>query len=510
MSRITSRFTKYSWIHCHRRLLVAGAVLIVLLVTARVGSMSQTTLRYTALLAGMALALYALAILISKAHAAAIAVLCVAVGVLVDWYSILPLPTGIPQPYWAPLIALAFISYCFITQLQQGAWIAPPYLRLWILFMLLAVPAIPLGIPLFGSLAYYVAIIVTPLVMFELGALVATDPAQVQKLLSYVAGFGSLVALHTIIQARTGVFLLQTGTMRDILDAASDFTLTSANGVQAARAASFLMNPDADGMFLAAVALLPIGLLASTRSALARVVYAMEAMLCLLALLFTYSVAAILATAVGLLALLVLVDANRFRLGLVACICAAVGVISMALPSDVALILNHGTTQGTILLRIGVWQTAIRVIEAHPLTGLGLGHDTYWILADAYRVTLQSAQEPSPHDSYLELAALAGIPVLLVFLALLGALFRLAYKNYRRLERPYRPLLATILAVTVLVTFNSLDGADSWTARPIAWMAWILLGAAASPVLTRFLTSSRQAGSAQVAARKEVASLTRP
>jgi len=50
---------------------------------------------------------------------------------------------------------------------------------------------------------------------------------------------------------------------------------------------------------------------------------------------------------------------------------AAAGAL-IAKPSLLRTFLQHGSATGEIALRLGAWETGIRVILTHPLTGVGL------------------------------------------------------------------------------------------------------------------------------------------
>ena len=87
-------------------------------------------------------------------------------------------------------------------------------------------------------------------------------------------------------------------------------------------------------------------------------------------------------------------------------------------PAQVSLLLQHATNPKELLLRNGAWLTGLHVIQAFPLTGLGMGRDVYWLRADPSRVPTQYIPLFHPHNSYIELAALGGIPVLVALVAL--------------------------------------------------------------------------------------------
>ncbi len=91
-----------------------------------------------------------------------------------------------------------------------------------------------------------------------------------------------------------------------------------------------------------------------------------------------------------------------------------------------------------------------------------------------------------PHNSYVEWAAMAGLPVLFVFLALLVAGIRLALYNWIKADAQTRALLGSGLALIIALSFNSWSN-DCWTLPPLAAIGWLILGAISSPILRESL-----------------------
>jgi O-antigen/teichoic acid export membrane protein/O-antigen ligase len=435
-----------------------------------------------AVLAAVA-ATYVGVMLILARQDALLASLCIAVGVIVDWYHLIPWPLGIPISF-AALIALGVIGYRWFTRSPEHPWVWPPYMWLWLLLMALAAPAILLGIDLTESLDYYVYVMIISLVMYALGVLLARDISQVRRLLNLLAGFSTAIGIHTMIEASTGLFIVKTDFETEYLTANANFTFY---GTETARAGSFLLNPDQNGVFLAVAVILPIGLLLASRSLLARTAYGLEAAAILVALLATYSTGAIAAFLGGLLALLLLVRKKRALLFAAGLIGVIAGTLFLLFPSSAALLLEHATSTSEFAQRSGAWLTALRIIAANPLTGIGLGRTTYYQRSVIYQVTLQRGALTQAHNSFLELASQAGLPVLLIFLVLLGGTLWRAFQNFRRTEKQHSPLLGSILGAATALSINSFLTAG-WTLRPVEWMVWLLLGAASSPLLARSLT----------------------
>jgi O-antigen/teichoic acid export membrane protein len=471
-------------LHSRQRKLIAAALALALLAGLLLGKLS---LMQGAAALGTLVAAYAALLLILTRQDVLLASLCVAAGVLLDWYHLISWPLGIPISF-AALLALGSVGYRLLAPSAAYPWVWPPSAWLWALLMVLAIPAILPGVDLAESFDYYVYVMVIPVLMYALGVLLARDLSHVRRLLSLLAGFGTIIAIHTIIEASTGLFIVKTDFVDDYLTENAHFIFY---GTETARAGSFLLNPDQNGVFLAVAAILPVGLLLESRSRLARAAYSSETVVILVALLATYSTAAMLSALGGLVLLILLAGGKRVLFFLAGLLGALAGVLSLLFPSAAVLWLTHATSASAIAQRSGAWQTALRIIAAHPLAGIGLGRTTYFERSAVYQVSLQRGPLSQAHNSYLELASQAGIPVLVVFLALLGSILWLAFQNFRRTEQRHAPLLGSILAIAAALSINSFLTAG-WTLRPVEWMVWLLLGAASSPLLKHWLTSGAQ------------------
>lgn len=403
------------------------------------------------------------------------AIVLVGAALLIDWYQLVGLP--LRYPLVAPLLSVVAAAIVFLVQSPARPWIPMP--RLWLWGILLALAAIPIlrGVSISESIVYYVDVFLTPLFMYVLGTQWTCDVPRLRRLLDVFSAIAALVAAHTIVAGVTGVFLLATPRQAAYLISVSDFTLV---GSATTRVGSFLGNPDWNGTFLAMMLFPPIGLLIYATSLRARLLYLVEAVLILSGLLFTYSTAAWLAAAIGLVILLLLIGRGRTRIYGAVLAVVALGGLTVAFPSQVRLLTQHALALKSVSLRIGAWLTALRVIRAHPLGGIGLGLNTYLQRAEPFRVPLQTRPLAHPHNAYLEIAALAGVPVLVFFLVILGTGLTRAVSNLRSVPRGNVPLLAGAVTAIAVLCLNSL-GINGWTLAPLAAIAWLMLGAVASP-----------------------------
>jgi O-antigen ligase len=403
------------------------------------------------------------------------AAILVAVGLYLDWYLI----TNIV----AVLTAFALLGVFFLTRSDRYPWVAPRGLWLWVLFVLLAILPARAATDAYEALYYYPHIFLGALIMFWLGSVIARDVTSVRRFFNIIAALGTLFALHTIIVARTGIFLLATSHINTYLASVNSFMLT---GSTTSRVGSFLGNPDWNGAFLALLVFVPVGLLAEASSQKAKLIHLVETILILFALLFTYTTASWLALVAGLIPLLVLVGSGFRRVWFPALLVAAVVSIFYLFPNEASLFVQHLASPQDAQTRLGAWQTALRIIQAHPLTGLGLSLVGYLQNSVPFLAGGLSSPLAHPHNSYLELAAMAGLPVLFVFLALLSFALWQALRNWSLADMRTRSLLGGGIAAVITLTLNSV-AINAWTLPPIATAGWLMLGVLSSPLLAQSL-----------------------
>lgn len=235
-----------------------------------------------------------------------------------------------------------------------------------------------------------------------------------------------------------------------------------------------------------------------------RWLYLAEMLVILPALLFTYSNGAWVAVLTGTLVFAIFMGRARYRILLLA-LMGALAVLGLTLfAGQVAVQLQHAAGPDELSLRLGAWQTALRVIEAFPLLGVGLGYQAYLLRANPYRVPAQIVPLSHPHDSYLEWGAMAGVPVMLIFLALLAAAYYFAIRNWRLaggigrmgakggMGAINRPLLGGGIAALTALSIGSIS-INGWTLPPLAAFGWLIAGMIGSPLLESWLSKLRKA-----------------
>ncbi len=398
----------------------------------------------------------------------------VATHIYLDWYLGLAIA--------APIIIMGIVFLLFIFRSQQYPWAVPRYLWLWCLLLLMTIyPAIQGDQVRYDLAFYWPNIVFAPLVMFWIGTLIARDRLHLRTLLQLLALLGTLLAIHTIIQTVTGVVVFSSPHGDANLAQALNYQLGS-TGVS--RSGSFFQNPDWNGTFFAILLFLPLGLLTEASSFLLKILYLAEMALMTVALLFTYSIGAWLGAVAGVFIFVLFAGRGYTRI-LVPLVVIFIGALLVIIfPTQVNLQMQHLSNPSELSLRIGAWQTALNIIQAFPLTGIGMGFSNYLQRAEAYRVPAEYVALAHPHNSYLELGAMAGLPVLLVFLALIGVALWYALRNWKQVDAGTRCLLGSGIAAVVALSVNSLS-INGWTLPPLATVGWLILGAVASPLLIR-------------------------
>jgi len=396
-----------------------------------------------------------------------------AVHLYADWY------WGFGEIALALMIALVCIL--FLVRSSKGLWRGPDNLALWSILLVFSLLPMLKGITFLDGLYYYSNVIISAYFWFWLGKVIAYDMRHLERLVKMLAFFGTLVALHAIIQFGTGNFLLASNRYDAylLLDV-GNFPLYGSH-----RVGSFLVNPDTAGTFFACLLFLPLSLLFSKTSWVGKILYALQVFVMLLALLFTYSSGGWVAAFAGLSVFLFLVGNARSSMQILLFSGVAAITILVLFPGQVSIQLQHATAPNELSLRTAAWQTGIEVIKAFPLTGIGLGRYGYIVRADPYRVPGQYIPLYHPHNSYLEVAALGGVPIAILLYTLLALAICRVVRAWMNVHASHRALIGGGLASTVALSINSLSS-PCWTLPPLLAIGWLLLGSMGSPFSTQY------------------------
>lgn len=407
--------------------------------------------------------------------------LIIAVHVIVDWYLALRLVSL--------LMSLVLLFVCYFWRSADRPWIKPRALWLWVLFLTLTIyPAIKGGrFDLYDADTYYPSLVLSAFIMFWLGNIIAKDISAVRRVFQFLTILAVLIAIHTIIEETMGKFLFESARAEAALAQNSNYQLVQNLGVQISRAGSFFGHPNGNGTFLAISFFLSLGLCIESKQLWTKMIYLLEMPLILFALMYTYSTGAWLALLAGIVGFIFLAGCKRDSVLLLISIVALAAIVVIVFPSQLALQLSHANANNESSLHLGGWQTAMNVITAYPLFGIGLGGQAYMLGSLPYIVPAQVVPLLEPDNSYLEWGAMAGVPVMLVFLLLLGCVFWFSWHTWSTMDRRYRPILGSGIAVLIALSVSSFS-VDGWTdPAGLASLGWLIAGLITSPLIGRYL-----------------------
>jgi O-Antigen ligase len=437
-------------------------------------------------------ALLALVVLLTTRSDRLMAAILVVTVIFVDFYQAFGLP--LHQPVVGVALALVLLAVLFLAQSEEVPWVSPRLVAFWALLLVLTALAIPRGGQIPQTIEYFVTIFGTGAVMYCVGTQVTRSYANLQLLLTFLMFLAMFIAVHTIIQGLTGRFLFETAAQAEYLVSKGNFDLYTGSTVT--RAGSFLENPDWNGVYVAISLFFTAGLIfAKTASRSVRALAAFTCALLLVALLFTFTTASWISAGFGFLIFVAVFLPGRYRWWTLLLSAVGFAAIALLFSKKFHLLLQHAFSGTDVTTRLGAWETALRVIETHPLTGIGMAYTLYLERSAAYRVPLETTLLAQPHNSYLELAAFAGIPVLTAFLLLLFLMFREAWRTYQRTSKQFQPMVGGVITGLIVLSINSLF-IDAWTLPPFICIGCLLFGA----VTSRGLEGSM--GRAEVARRE--------
>lgn len=393
------------------------------------------------------------------------------VRVYVDWY----LGLGVVALVMAIILLIMLFTFRgtrYSSRLPRALW-------LWVLFLLTAIVPATRGITLPDSIYYYSNVFFSAFMVYWLGIVIARDTMAVRRLLMLLSCLATFLAIIAIIQTVSGKLLFGTTHYDAYLASVNNYALSSDTNIS--RTGGFFVNPNGSGGFFAMMLLISLGLFLESSTPLEKALYLIEIFVLLPAFVFSFSTESWLSLLIGGVVFLALVGRASYRFLLICIIVSIAAVMLTVFPSQVALQIQHAEQPGELILRSGAWQTGIQVIRAFPLFGLGLGRHVYLLRAEPYRVLAQYRPLDHPHDSFLELAALGGIPVALVFILLLLYAFWLGLRNWFRSDIRTRPLIAGGIASAAALSVFSLSDAG-WTTAPLLAIGWLILGAISTPI----------------------------
>lgn len=161
-------------------------------------------------------------------------------------------------------------------------------------------------------------------------------------------------------------------------------------------------------------------------------------LLCGVVLLVTASRGAFLGVSAGLIVLFILKD-RRF-LWVVPIILAVTVIIFLVFSgadfSRFIDLLDTDLDNSSLSARVQIWRDAVYLIQDFPLTGIGIGTFGH-VFQDFYNFTIFPGTEPflfHPHNTLLSIALDLGLPVLILYMALISAFFCMAWFAYKQAD----------------------------------------------------------------------------
>jgi O-antigen ligase len=204
------------------------------------------------------------------------------------------------------------------------------------------------------------------------------------------------------------------------------------------------------------------------------------AALCLLCNFLTLSRGGLIALGVALLAAIVF--GGRWRFAAVAMagvvvVAAFVFFAFAATPEQTARVTSFGGGSG----RTDLWTVGWRMVEAHPLTGVGAGNfqpeSIHYLIAPGalHRTDLILNKQHVAHNTYLQVLSELGIVALVPFLIILGFSLWSMLAAARRFNENGDPGMEMVARAT-LVGLTGILAADFFVSGQFSKQLWLLLG----------------------------------
>ena len=141
---------------------------------------------------------------------------------------------------------------------------------------------------------------------------------------------------------------------------------------------------------------------------------------------------------------------------------------------------NHPQARGPVHERLEMWRAARRALFEHPWAGIGVGRFHRYVRGqiDAGRSSPSIRRYNQPHNQYLEAAATAGIPGLLVLLATFLLPLRYFAHHARDIDETVMVPACAGMAVIVLYMLCALTDSVFYRVMPLSFYFFVVLGMA--------------------------------
>lgn len=271
---------------------------------------------------------------------------------------------------------------------------------------------------------------------------------------------------------------------------------------ESSRATGTLGDPNELAAFLLVGLTLAAGLaLGRGRSRALRLVAAVTVPLCAAGIFLSLSRGGLIALGAVLVAGTIFAGRWRVAITVMLVLVVASGVLYFTtlapLPARERVTSANGGTG-----RSDIWKLGLRMVRAHPVTGVGVGNfpvvsPNYALQPGALeRADLIFSSAPKiTHNTYLEIASEMGIPGLLLFLGVLVSCLACALKAARLWARRGQRNLEAI-ARSVFLGLLGMLVADFFISEMYSKLLWVVL--ALCPALLAIATSEEKQDSAEV------------
>lgn len=176
-------------------------------------------------------------------------------------------------------------------------------------------------------------------------------------------------------------------------------------------------------------------------------------------ILFNYSRSTIVALVVGIIALVLLIDA-RYRKWVSLALLLTLAVGTVISPDFLTRFKNTTKTEFEAEYpnaRIAIWKATFLMIEDRPIFGIGPGnfHDSYM----HYRQNRTGKVISHAHNDILNVAAESGVPCAIFFVSMWLLFFYYLYKGYRRCPDGFQKglLLGSLIASLVFLVMSQFE-----------------------------------------------------
>jgi oligosaccharide repeat unit polymerase len=257
--------------------------------------------------------------------------------------------------------------------------------------------------------------------MIPAGAFVIDDEKKIRTILTVLAISAILMALYAVFQHFTGIDLYHG-------------TVLAAAPSSGYRVSGNFSNRLTFGNYFTVVSLLFLGIGSGAPRGWRKILFFGAFFLGSLATVFTYSRGPIIVLAIGIVAALILLEKKNRKIILIT-LAAAIVIIVAVSPDILSRYVTSAQTEwegkyaGS---RLSIWKTAGRMISDHPIFGVGQGNFSEEF--PKYRDLESDRAYAHAHNDIINVAAYAGIPGAVFFLAFWAAIAAGLMKLFRILK----------------------------------------------------------------------------